>query len=180
AVVGASTGATAIAALGAAATAGAAAISTTTFAIAAATATIAACVALVAEIAEEYVELTDTFAQSTEEEVRSNKAWDGPIYYPCLRVGDGIKLQVSPFPVNDEVAVAWIKLGGNMYTYFSDDAAGILELAGYVPQCHPVHKVGQYPHYHPFLDNVEVKIAGDGRQVYGPKHSIHSFYGRRK
>lgn len=183
AVVGTSAGATAIAALGAAATAGAAAISTTTFAIAAATATIAACVALVAEIAEEYVELTDTFAQSTEEEVRSNKAWDGPIYYPCLRVGEGIKLQVSPFPVNDEVAVAWIKLGGNMYTYFSDDAAGILELAGYVPGLNHAEmdiEVGQYPHYHPFLDNVEVKIAGDGRQVYGPKHSIHSFYGRRK
>lgn len=177
----AAAGATAVTAFAAAATAGAAAISTTTFAIAAATATIAACVALVANVAEDFVELTDSFAESTEEEIRSNKGVGGAIYYPCLRAGEGIVLQVSPVPVNDETAVAWIRLGGNMYTYFQDDAAGILELAGYVPgSVEEAHLSGQYDHYHPFLDGEKVKLPGDGRQVYGPSHSIHSFFGRMK
>lgn len=172
---------TATAAVAAAAAAGAAAMGTTAFAIAATTASIATCVALTSYIAEKYLELTQEFVLMVKKKIETNKGLNGRIYYPCMRVSEGVKVQVLSVPVNAEVAVAWIKLGGNMYTYFQDDAAGILSLAGFTPSicpslC-PSQRVGNYRHFHPFKDNVEVKIAGDGKRVIGPKHSIHSFFG---
>lgn len=168
---------TATAAVAAAATAAATAMGTTAFAIASTTATVAACIALTSYVADEYVELTKDFAESKKEEIRRNRGINGKIYYPCLRVGNDIKIEVLHIAVNAEVAVAWIKLGGNMYTYEQDDAAGILTLAGYAPSNCSSVLPGHYKHFHPFIDNKEVKIAGDGRNATGPKHSIHSFYG---
>lgn len=173
----AGTATAAVAAAAAAAAAAATAMGTTAFAIATTTATVAACIALTSYVADEYVELTRDFAESKKEEIRRNKGINGKIYYPCLRVGNDIKIEVLHIAVNAEIAVAWIKLGGNMYTFEQDDAAGILSLAGFAPCNCPSVRPGHYKHFHPFVDDKEVKIAGDGKHATGPKHSIHSFYG---
>ncbi len=174
---GVAAGATATAAVSAAAAAAATAMGTTAFAIASTTASIAACIALTSYIADEYVELTRDFADSTKEEIRKNKGINGKIYYPCLRVGNDIKIEVLHIAVNAEVAVAWIKLGGNMYTFEKDDAYAILDLAGFTPYDCPSIRPGHYKHFHPYANEKEVKIAGDGKHATGPKHSVHSFYG---
>lgn len=80
-----------------------------------------------ADVASEYIELNEDATKEIEREIYSNKGVGGNIYYPCGRVVKGERLQVASIPVDAEVAVAWIKLGGNICTFFEDDAMGILE-----------------------------------------------------